>query len=306
MKISVALCTYNGEEYLANQLDSILHQTVSVNEIVICDDLSFDTTVDIIKEYKERFPKLFKVFINEKNVGYVKNFEKAITVCSGDLIFLSDQDDLWKPDKVETVLKIAKKNVTKNVFSHNLEILNDDGNVIKTSFWKSPGFRTTFSNFQILEYLLFERNVFPGMTLVLKKEAKNKYFPLKKLNSTLIHDYELILRACNNNEFLLIPEVLTQYRLHANQNIGFGNLEKTEINKKEIYLKLKRITFVEDAVKQLNLKPDLIKEYKNQCIRYYKNYIRSLKFPLNIITHIKMKYYYKVLNFDAINKTKTV
>lgn len=306
MIISVALCTYNGEKYLESQLNSILNQTVKVDEIVICDDVSSDTTMQIINEYKKRFPTIFNVIVNEKNIGYVKNFDKAITICTGDLILLSDQDDLWKRNKVETILNTAQSNNSKEVFCHDIEILNEDGSIINTSFWQSPGFNHNFNNRQILEYILFERNVFPGMTLAITKCAKKKYFPLKKPNSTIIHDYEIILKACNNEDFMIIPEALALYRLHADQNIGFGNLEKPEMSKDEIYLKIKRITFVEDVVEKLNLEPDLVKKYKNQCIRDYKNYIRNLKFPLNLFTHFKMKYYYKILNFDAIKKNNTI
>lgn len=299
IKTSVALCTYNGEKYIEAQLESILEQSVPVDEVVIFDDRSSDNTLPVIQQFAEKFPNIFKVSRNESNIGYVRNFEKAVMECSGDLIFLCDQDDVWKINKVEKILEETKKNPLKNVFCHDLEILKEDGEVLHTSFWNSPGFLSNYNNKQVLEYLLFEKNVFPGMTLALTKSARDQYFPLKKLNKTLIHDYEVILKACSEGGFMIIPEVLAQYRLHPNQNIGFGSLEKNEINKNEIYLQIKRITFVEDTVNQLDLEPSLLTTYIEKCKVNYQEYIVSLRFPYNIITHFKMKYYYKVLNFSS-------
>ena len=87
MKTSVALCTFNGEKYLRKQLDSILEQTVAVDEIVVCDDLSTDATLSILNQYKETFPNIFKIHANEKNLRSVKNFEKAISLCENEIVF---------------------------------------------------------------------------------------------------------------------------------------------------------------------------------------------------------------------------
>ena len=100
MKISVALCTYNGETFIDQQINSILNQTLKVDEIVVCDDISKDNTIKIIQEYSLKFPDIFKIYINESNIGSVKNFEKAISLCTGEIIFLSDQDDVWELNKV--------------------------------------------------------------------------------------------------------------------------------------------------------------------------------------------------------------
>ena len=104
-KISVALCTYNGEKYLHQQIDSILNQTVPVHEIVVCDDGSNDQTSKILTQYQTKFPEVFKIHFNTENLRSVKNFEKAISLCTGDIIFLSDQDDIWEENKVEVFIK---------------------------------------------------------------------------------------------------------------------------------------------------------------------------------------------------------
>ena len=181
MKTSVALCTFNGEKFLQEQLSSILLQSVSVNEIVVCDDGSTDQTIEILKNYQGKFPKLFRIYRNEKNLGYVLNFEKAMSLCSGDIIFLCDQDDLWEKNKVEVVLEHFKTNKKINVLCHNIGMLKGN-ELIHTTFWNEDGFNTNFTNEEILKYMRFYKNVFPGMSMALTKEAKNKFLPLKKIN----------------------------------------------------------------------------------------------------------------------------
>lgn len=97
--ISLAMPTYNGGKYLREQLDSIYAQTLLPDEVIVVDDCSTDETISILEEYKEKYG--LKFFRNDNNLGYNRNFEKAISLCSGDYIALSDQDDIWLPTKLE-------------------------------------------------------------------------------------------------------------------------------------------------------------------------------------------------------------
>ena len=99
MRLSVAMCTYNGEKYIREQLMSIRNQTLRIDEIVICDDCSEDDTVEIIENLIRQYDLPVRLHVNTWNHGYRKNFEQAICRCSGDIIFLSDQDDIWLPTK---------------------------------------------------------------------------------------------------------------------------------------------------------------------------------------------------------------
>lgn len=102
-RVSVAMATYNGEKYLKEQLDSLYSQTVVPDEIVVCDDCSNDRTIDILEEYHQK--KGLKYYINSSNLGVNKNFEKAIRLCTSDYVAICDQDDIWFPKKIETLLK---------------------------------------------------------------------------------------------------------------------------------------------------------------------------------------------------------
>ena len=113
MTTSVAMCTYNGAQFIEEQLRSILDQTFHVEEVVVCDDRSVDETVAIIERVAKETSIPIHIHINETNLGCARNFEKAISLCNGDVIFLSDQDDIWMPNKVETIVNWFKANPTK-------------------------------------------------------------------------------------------------------------------------------------------------------------------------------------------------
>lgn len=103
MKLSIAMATYNGAQYLQEQLDSLLIQTRQPDELVVCDDGSKDATIEILERFKQAAPFTVRIFQNEVNLGHEKNFGKAIDLCEGDVIFLCDQDDVWFSSKLATV-----------------------------------------------------------------------------------------------------------------------------------------------------------------------------------------------------------
>ena len=104
--ISVAMTTYNGADYVATQLQSILNQSVEVDEVIIFDDCSTDDTADVVLSVEDSRVKFIR---NTENVGYIQNFYNAIKACTGDFIFLADQDDVWEFDKVEKIMQVMKE-----------------------------------------------------------------------------------------------------------------------------------------------------------------------------------------------------
>lgn len=103
MKISIAMATFNGAKYLIEQLNSFKHQTRLPEELVICDDCSTDATIQILEDFSRDVNFTVKIYRNSEQLGFIKNFSKAISLCSGDLIFLSDQDDFWFPQKIQRI-----------------------------------------------------------------------------------------------------------------------------------------------------------------------------------------------------------
>lgn len=223
MNISVALCTYNGEKYLEKQLNSILNQTIPINEIVICDDCSVDKTKSILKKYTSQYPDIFKVYINETNLRSNKNFEKAINLTKGDYIFLSDQDDIWVEDKVEKILNIFNLNPkAEGVFS-NASLIDDNDNFLfknKISLWDSVYF---FENkipkpIDLHRLLILKGNYLTGATLCIKKEVKDFCFPFKTIEKTFLHDEWFAFILSERKTLYYSTEKLISYRIHSNQH----------------------------------------------------------------------------------------
>ena len=110
-RVSVALCTHNGEEHLPEQLRSILAQTRPVDEIVLSDDASTDRTRAILEEFRAAAPAGTRVIVlhNGEPLGVTGNFEKAVRATSGDIVLLCDQDDVWAEDKVASLVRILDR-----------------------------------------------------------------------------------------------------------------------------------------------------------------------------------------------------
>lgn len=276
--ISVAMTTYNGEKYISKQLESILAQTVPVDEIIIFDDGSTDNTAQIISQLNN--PKI-KFFVNDHNVGYIKNFYKAISRCSGDFIFLSDQDDIWVSNKVERMVRIMEDTGT-DALCTNFSLINADGQEIdRESFPQNRFFRDIKGNVNLLisiefEYIVYG-NIIQGATFCINKTVQKYY---KELNNELVyHDHQLLLIASKIGKVIFLNEPLIQYRIHSNNTIG---LKK----KKSKLLKELKIPKIEPSMvtflKQLN-RVSKVQHYFYYILYYYlripsiKNIIKILK-----------------------------
>ena len=126
MKISIALTTFNGEAYLQGQLDSYIAQERSPDELVVCDDSSSDKTILILELFKKNAPFQVHLIKNKTNLGFTRNFEKALSACTGDVIALSDQDDVWYPEKLSFVAKAFIDNSDKWLLVHDGELVDEN------------------------------------------------------------------------------------------------------------------------------------------------------------------------------------
>lgn len=228
MKTSVALCTFNGEKYLRKQLDSILEQTVAVDEIVICDDLSTDATLSILNQYKETFPNIFKIHANEKNLRSVKNFEKAISLCENEIVFLCDQDDMWIPEKVEVILNQFKISPELQVIATNAFIINDDEDMLNVSTIYDIPSKTTK---EMKEILFFHQNFCTGATIAMRKEFADDLMPFPPEN-LFHHDEWIALKASLKNQLLFLNDRLIKYRIHQNQLVGGVIFSEQDLQKR--------------------------------------------------------------------------
>src|ERR1700741_2364768 len=139
MKISVAMCTYNGADFLPAQLESILAQSRKPDQIVVCDDGSTDETRAVLERFERESPDVILLRFNKKNLCSVKNFEQAIQLCNGDVIALSDQDDIWRQDKLQLIEQAFSKSSTGLVFS-DADIVDENLKPLDRRMWNEVGF----------------------------------------------------------------------------------------------------------------------------------------------------------------------
>jgi glycosyltransferase involved in cell wall biosynthesis len=213
--ISVAITTFNGEKYLRQQLDSIYHQTYPNIEVVVCDDASSDSTISILEEYRNRSG--LNYCVNSHNIGLVKNFEKAISLCRGDFIALCDQDDIWKPEKLETLFQAIGEFTL--IYSPTTEIIDSQGLPIedvgdfalavwgryKSSTISSFGTGCPTKNLIVYNWVVSHQVMF-------RRELIEVGLPIP--SSQVFHDAWLALHASKLNGIKFLDVSLIQYRLH--------------------------------------------------------------------------------------------
>src|SRR5918993_2278832 len=140
MRVSVAMTTYNGGAYLTEQLNSIFAQTRLPDELIVCDDQSTDATRAILDEFAARGTVPMTVVVNDQRLGSNENFEKAIGLCTGDIIFLSDQDDVWRDNKVATIEREFERDPELGIVFTNGDLIDGAGLSLEGSMWQSFNF----------------------------------------------------------------------------------------------------------------------------------------------------------------------
>jgi glycosyltransferase involved in cell wall biosynthesis len=204
MKISVCLATYNGEKYIKEQLDSILSQLGNDDEIIISDDNSTDDTINIIRSLND---ERIKIYVN-KTKGIVKNFENALNNASGDIIFLSDQDDVWKNDKVKKILSAFSSDNSLTLVFSNAEIIDENGISKNYNFFKDNE-----ANYTSI-FKAFFKNQFLGCTIAFKSELKSKILPFPY--GIPMHDWWIGVLSLFYGKVKFLNESLISYRRHNN------------------------------------------------------------------------------------------
>jgi len=222
MRISIAMGSYNGAAYLPEQLDSIARQTRRPDELIVCDDCSIDSTTAIVAEFARRAPMPVKLHINERNLGSTKNFERAIAACTGDIIAICDQDDVWRNDKLQLIKDaFARAPMAGLVFS-DAEIVDENLNPLGRRMWAERGLNSRqkklFANGRALDVLLPGWTV-TGATMAFGAEYKDLVLPIPA-EISLIHDGWIALVIAAVAEVSLIAEPLVQYRQHGGQQVG--------------------------------------------------------------------------------------
>lgn len=220
-KFSVAMCTFNGSRFIADQLESIAAQTRPPDELIVCDDDSPDETVEIVRTFASRAPFPVRIFINEQRLGSTRNFEKAASLCAGDLIAFSDQDDVWLPHKLASLEKEFENPAVGLVFS-DAEIVDEQLRPAGKRMWHEVGFREREKRLvrkgRAIEVLLPGWSVM-GATMAFRSKFSDLVLPIPT-NLPMIHDGWIALMISAAAEVACIDDPLILYRQHQQQQIG--------------------------------------------------------------------------------------
>lgn len=223
--VSVAMCTYNGERFLNEQLQSILRQTQLPDQLVVCDDGSKDSTRDILREFSLSAPFEVTLRFNSVNLGVTRNFEQAISICQGDFIALSDQDDRWHSNKLESLARHLEVNPEAGFACSNAALIDRDGTWMRATLWNrwrvNPSMLAEEPQRQRGLHLL-RANCVTGATMMIRRDLVVAH--ALPIPPSWVHDHWITM-VCEIMERpgCTSSDLLTEYRQHEGQVLGLGS-----------------------------------------------------------------------------------
>jgi glycosyltransferase involved in cell wall biosynthesis len=294
--ISIALAAYNGEKFIREQIDSILNQTYQDFELIVCDDCSTDSTWGILQEYEQRDRRIH-CYLNEKNLGFNKNFEKAIKLCRGEYIAMSDQDDIWTADHLAVLLENIGDNL---ICCGDSMLINELGEDIYKYSEIFDGISWIDTAEKRMLRILYAGDPYAGACMLVKAEAMQEILPIPDSIST--YDAWSALYACTKNSLIYIPNIVRYYRQHDSNVTG----KHTKFTLKYLFnnffsiIRPKSLGRIYDCIELLKRFKDMGQEKKNILLSaedYYRN--RS-----SIFYRIKCLPFF-VKNFPYIHLTRS-
>ena len=221
------MCVCNPDEnFLLQQLDSIKAQTVQPDELIVCDDSSNGSGIEIVDNWAKDSGIVCATSHNPQCLGIVQNFSKALSQTTGQYIFLCDQDDVWRPTKIGLSIEHIQKNEQGGsepvLFHTDLELINASGKTVGRSFMAKQ--RVRGGQAAPLGFLLLH-NVVTGCSASMNRSLIEHVLPLP--NQAIVHDWWIALVAAITGKIVFGGEPLTQYRLHGANTIGLRPLLST-------------------------------------------------------------------------------
>jgi glycosyltransferase involved in cell wall biosynthesis len=212
--ISVAMATYNGEKFIHRQLLSVLYNLGEEDEVVISDDGSTDKTLDVIASFHDKRIRI----INGLHNGIGRNFENAIRNCRGDYIFLCDQDDVWRKDKVSKVMEVLEGKKLCLV-EHDAYVVDEDNNVLYPSFFKMRDVRRG-----VIKNIV--RNTYHGCLIAFTADLLPFMWGFPK-DKVCFHDQWIGVIADSKGEIVFLKERLCKYYRRGENSSSFEHLSFT-------------------------------------------------------------------------------
>lgn len=217
--LSVALASFNGERYIAKQLESIARQHRLPDELVISDDASTDSTIDIVLKFARHAPFPVRLLQNTERLGSTRNFQAAIGACNGSIIFLCDQDDTWYPNKIEFIEAGFIENPDAGAIFTNADVVDENLNPCGLYLWEAFKFNSKeqaqVNGCDALE-VLFKHPVVTGATMAFRSIYRDLILPLPDT----WHDAWIALLIGATSCLVALPTPLMAYRQHNSNQLG--------------------------------------------------------------------------------------
>lgn len=270
MKISIAMATYNGAKYILEQLQSFTAQTRQPDELIITDDCSTDQTEAIVLEYAKTAPFTVEFHRNEKNLGYSGNFNAALMKTTGDLVFLSDQDDVWFPEKVAHMITVAERSPRALVVMNDAALTDADLNPVKLTKLgqiRSAGFNASY-------FVM-------GCCCAIRRELLDFCLPIPE--GIKAHDDWIVGFAEALNGKVIDQHILQYYRRHESNESHFIANRTTKITRQHALFKSVRDLFEgtthqreREQITQHELMVDGIRRVQTVAPEKYKTALRDM------------------------------
>ncbi|MEY2422429.1 MAG: hypothetical protein QOI95_2496 [Acidimicrobiaceae bacterium] len=234
MRISVAICTHNGERYLREQLESIAAQDRHPDEVVISDDGSVDATHAILDEFATASPFSVRVFHSERHLGVARNYERAIGLCDGDVIVLGDQDDRWSTERLSRLEAVFNRPYPPALAFSDAWLIDAGGRRTGERLWSVVGFADHHRDRMRRDPFgqLMGRSIVSGCTLAFDAKWRPLLlsFPSEDTGTAvrILHDRWISLclaAATGPGGVEVISEPLVEYRQHPRQQVGIPALQ---------------------------------------------------------------------------------
>ncbi|QCT94714.1 glycosyltransferase family 2 protein [Caminibacter mediatlanticus TB-2] len=280
-KIEILLFVYNGERFLEKQINSILTQTYKNFTLHLIDDCSNDNSFEIINKYKNLTN--VKIYRNDKNIGIVKNVEKYLNLINGEFFALSDQDDIWLPNKLEKQIKYINNKKPMLVHS-DLVMINEYEKILYSSYFKFRNYN--LPNKKSLNTIISQNGVM-GNTILFNQKLKELILPFPK--DLIVHDYWIALINEIYGERITLNEKLVMYRIH-NNNLSNNISSLSKRNKIKLNnIQLPYYNINREKVLEFLLNNYYIKEQDKIIIKKFIEYLEFKKNKLYIIFNL-LKY----------------
>lgn len=286
------MCTYNGAEFLPAQWESIQGQSRKPDEIVVCDDGSSDQTRGLLEKLAKESSTPVTLRFNETNLGSVKNFEQAIRLCTGEIIALSDQDDVWHNHKLQSIEVAFKKSPGIGLVFSDAEIVSENLEPLGRRMWDEVGFdahkRKQIAHGRALEVLITGWTV-TGATMAFRSEFKDLALPIPE-DIAMIHDGWIALTIAAVAEVAAIDEPLIKYRQHHKQQIGAPSRSATTEQPRGVHAALRRRNSSADLHKILEtLEERLMTHARAFDTRKALAFVSDYAFHLNVRANLPQR-----------------